>query len=87
MAIAESYRTPQTKKTDGTWKEKTEELAEDIKGVEIDIEKEAKRIFEECEAEWKSKGPIYRLFHRKEKPTMDQAYIEARKNAENGRSL
>ena len=24
MAIAESYRTPQTKKTDGTWKEKTE---------------------------------------------------------------
>ena len=87
MAIAESYRTPQTKKNEGTWKEKTEELAEDIKGVEIDIEKEARRIFDEHEAEWKSRGPIYRLFHRKEKPTMDEAYIEARKNAGSGRSL
>lgn len=87
MAIAESYRTPQTKKTEGTWKEKTDELAEDIKGVEIDIEKEARRIFDEREAEWKSRGPIYRLFHRKEKPTMDEAYIEARKNAGSGRSL
>ena len=87
LAIAESYREPNKKHSQTNWREKTDELAESIKGVDIDIEKEAKRIFDEREAEWKKKGPIYRLTHKKQKPTMDQAYAEAMKNAASGRSL
>ncbi len=87
LAIAESYRTPSKKATQNNWQAKTEELAEKVKGVDIDIEKEARRIFDEHEAEWKKKGPIYRLSHRKEKPTMEQAYVEAIKEAEAGRGL
>ena len=87
LAIAESYNDSPKKQTDGGWKEKTNELAEKIKDVEIDLEKEARRIFDEREAEWKKKGPIYRLTHKKEKPTIEQAYAEAMKNSEKGRSL
>ena len=50
--------------------------------VNIDIEKEAKKLYDAKMDEWYSYGPFYRLKHRKEKPTMNAAFAEARRNAE-----
>jgi hypothetical protein len=62
----------------------TEDLATEIGNVQMDVEVEAKRLYEERMEEWNQNGPFYRLKHRKEKPSMYQAYADARRELEEG---
>ena len=62
----------------------TEDLVTEIGNVQMDVEVEAKRLYEERMEEWNQNGPFYRLKHRKEKPSMYQAYADARRELEEG---
>ena len=76
-AIETYKRTKEEVEKEESLEERNTKIANMFKELPFDLEKEAKANFDRKNAEWEEKGLLYRITHRKEKPSLNQERYEA----------